>query len=52
MPGASMRDPTHDKVMRRDLVGKADQVSRDPLPEHPRNQNLSVLLFHVSHQHL
>ena len=33
--------------------GKADQVSRDPLPEHlPRSQNLSVLLFHVSHQHL
>ena len=32
---------------------KSDEVSRGPLPEHlPPNQNLSVLLFHVSHQHL
>ena len=38
-----MGDPTHDKVMRRDLTGKASQVSRGPLPEYlPQNQNLSV----------
>ena len=43
MLGASPGDPTHDKVMWRDLMGKASQVSRGPLPEHlPRNQNLSV----------
>ena len=34
VPGASTGDPTHDKVMRRDLMGKASQVSRGPLPEH------------------
>ena len=28
-----MGDPTHDNVMRRDLKGKASQVSRGPLPE-------------------
>ena len=28
MPGASMGDPTHDKVMRRDLTGKVSQVLR------------------------
>ena len=38
-----MGDPIHDKVMQRDLTGKASQVSSGPLPEHlPRNQNLSV----------
>ena len=43
MLGASPGDPTHDKVMRRDLTGKVSQLSRGPLPEHlPRNQNLSV----------
>ena len=43
VPGASTGDPTHDKVMQRDLTGKASQVSRGPLPEHlPQNQNLSV----------
>ena len=50
LPGASTGDPTHDKVMRRDLTGKASQVSRGPLPEHlPRNQNLSVycLLYYT-----
>ena len=34
LPGASMGDPTHDKVMQRGLTGKASQVSRGPLPEH------------------
>ena len=50
MLGASTRDPTHDKIMRRDLMGKASQVSRGPLPEHlPQNQNLSVycLLYYT-----
>ena len=43
MLGANTRDPTHDKVMRRGLMGKASQVSRGSLSEHlPRNQNLSV----------
>ena len=45
-----MGDPTHDKVMRRDLTSKASQVSRGPLPEHlPGNQNLSVycLLYSI-----
>ena len=31
MLGASMGDPTHDKVIWQDLMGKADQDSRDPL---------------------
>ena len=50
MPGASTGDPTHDKVMRRDLTGKADQDPRDPLDllEHvPQNQNLSILLSYA-----
>ena len=50
MPGASTGDPTHDKFMRRGLMGKASQVSRGPLSEHlPRNQNLSVysLLYYT-----
>ena len=50
VPGASTGDPTHDKVMRRDLMGKASQVSRGPLPDHlPQNQNLSVycLLYYT-----
>ena len=43
LPGASTGDPAHDKVVRRDLAGKASQVSRGPLPERlPRNRNLSV----------
>ena len=43
LPGASTEDPTHDKVMQRDLTDKVCQVSRGPLPEHlPWNQNLSV----------
>ena len=55
MPGASTQDPTHDKVMRRDLTGKADQDSRDSLDllKHlPQNQNLSVycLLYYAFHQ--
>ena len=53
LPGASTGDPTHDKVMWRDLMSKADQDSRDPLDllEHlPQNQNLSVLLFYAFHQ--
>ena len=48
LPGASTGDPTHDKVMRRDLTGKASQVSRGS--EHlPQNQNLSVycLLYYT-----
>ena len=43
-------DLTHDKVMRRDLTGKASQVTRGPLSEHqPQNQNLSVycLLYYT-----
>ena len=50
MPGASTGDPTHDKFMRRGLMGKASQVSRGPLSEHLlRNQNLSVysLLYYT-----
>ena len=50
LPGASTGDPTHDKVMQTDLMGKASQVSRGPLPEHlPQNQNLSVycLLYYT-----
>ena len=53
--GTPWIDPTHDKVMQRDLMGKVDQDLRDPLDllEHlPQNQNLSVLLYHASHQHL
>ena len=45
-----MGDPTHDKVMRRGLMGKASQVSRGPLSERlPRNQTLSVycLLYYT-----
>ena len=34
MPGASKGDPTDDKVMQSDLMGKVSQVSRGPLPEH------------------
>ena len=30
LPGASMRNPTHDKVMRRGLMGKASQASGFP----------------------
>ena len=41
--GASTGDSTHDKVMWRDLMGKASQISKGPLPEHLlQNQNLSV----------
>ena len=43
VPGASTGDPTHDKVMWRGLMGKASQVSRDPLSENlPPKQNLLV----------
>ena len=43
LPGDSTGDPTHDKAMRRDLTGKASQVSMGPLSEHlPWNHNLSV----------
>ena len=48
-----MGDPSHDKVMSRDLMSKVDQDSRDPLDllEHlSRNKNLSVLLFCAFHQ--
>ena len=51
--GTPWADPTHDKVMRRDLTSKVDQDLRDPLDllEHlPQNQNLSVLLFYAFHQ--
>ena len=36
LPGASMGDPTHDKVMRKGLMGKGSQASGVPLgfPEH------------------
>ena len=46
LPGASTGDPTHDKVMRRDLTGKADQDSRDPLEllEHLPQKSESVCL--------
>ena len=50
VPAASTEDPAHDKVRRRDLTGKASQVSRGPLPEHlPQNQNLSgyCLLYYT-----
>ena len=50
MLGANKGDPTHDKVMWESLIGKADQVSRGPLPEHlPQSQNLSVycLLYYT-----
>ena len=51
LPGASTGDPTHDKVMRRDLTGKASQVSRGPLPDHltPKNQSLPALLYCAFH---
>ena len=39
VPGASTGDPTHDKVTRRDLVGRASQVSR----EHPKSR---IYLFY------
>ena len=48
-----MGDPSHDKVMSRDLMSKVDQDSRDPLDlleNLPQNQNLSVLLFYAFHQ--
>ena len=47
--------PTHGKVKWKDLTGKTDQDTKDPLAmlKHlPQNQKLSVLLFHVFHQHL
>ena len=49
MPGASTGDLTHDKVMRRDLVGKVYQGSRDPLdllehlPPKPESVCLTIL---------
>ena len=51
LPGASTGDPTHDKVMRRDLTGKVDQDSRDPLDllEY-LPQNLSILLSYAFRQ--
>ena len=45
--------PAMSRSCRRDLTGKVDQDSRDPLEllKHlPPNQNLSVLLFYVFHQ--
>ena len=51
--GTPWANPTHDKVMWRDLTSKADQDSRDPLDlleNLPQNQNLSVLLFYAFHQ--
>ena len=51
--GTLWADPTHDKVMWRDLMSKVDQDSRDPLDllEHrPPNQSLFVLLFYAFHR--
>ena len=48
--GTPWIDPTHDKVMQRDLMGKVDQDLRDPLDllEHlPQNQNFSILLSYA-----
>ena len=51
LPGASMGDPTHDKVMRRGLMGKASQASGFPLefcehvPPKPESACLIVLYF-------
>ena len=53
LPGATMGNPTHDKVMWKRSDKQADQNSRDPLDllKHlPQNQNLSVLLFCAFHQ--
>ena len=53
--GTPWIDPTHDKVMQRDLTGKADQDSRDLLDllKHlPQNQNLSILLSYAFSQTL
>ena len=53
--GTAWINPTLGKVMWRDLMGKADQDTRDPLGvlKHlPQNKKLSVSLFHVFHQHL
>ena len=55
MPGASTQDPTHDKVMRRDLTGKADQDSRDSLDllEHLPHTKICLvycLLYYAFHQ--
>ena len=41
--GASMGDPTHDKVMRRGLMGRASQVSRGPLSEHLPETKICLL---------
>ena len=53
-PGASMGDPTHDKVMlRKRPDGQGESGLEGPLDllEHlPQNQNLSVLLFYDFYQ--
>ena len=51
LPGASTGDPTHDKVMRRDLTGKASQVSRGPLPEHllPKPESACLIVLRFPH---
>ena len=41
--GVSTGDPTHDKVMRRDLTGKESQVSRGPLSEHLPETKICLL---------
>ena len=44
LPGASPVYHTHDKVMRRDLMGKENQDSRGPLSEHlPETKSVSLL---------
>ena len=53
LPGASMGDPTHDKVMRRGLMGKASQASGVPpgfsWTSTPENQSLPALLCYAFH---
>ena len=51
--GASMGDPTHDKVMRRGLMGKVSQASGVPpgfsWTSTPQNQSLPALLYCAFH---
>ena len=53
LPGASKGDPTHDKVMRRGLMGKASQASGIPpgfsWTSTLQNQNLPALLCYAFH---
>ena len=51
LPGASMGDPTHDKVMRRGLMGKASQASGVPpgcsWPSTLKPKSVYSLLYHT-----